>query len=292
MKLGLALVLLAMLTALDAPRQQSLEDIRGDLAKAGYRTALDKINKLVFSARDMSPAERFELLMMKGECQLQLKDRIGASSSFKAAAKAAGNLDEFAAAQATALVIDRSAMGMFNPPFGTNEKPIDIVPADSRKKAMASLQREIWSRSQSVIDAALRADTLPPIEAAGTRMVDAYLLEVAVTGNAKDTGKTMRDLGAHTYRLMQSELKRVAWRVEQLNLLANSTEDYGHRRGVHTSEINELRGILPYLAKIRDRARDYRGLAARLEGDEQKWDSLQADAADALAAAESLANER
>jgi hypothetical protein len=292
MKLGLALVLLAMVAASDAPRQPSLEDIRGDFAKAEYRAALDKINKVVFSTREMPPVERFELLMMKGECQLQLTDRLGASSSFKAAAKVAGNLGEFAAARATALIIDRSPMGKFNPPFGSGEKPIDIVPADSRKKAMASLQREIWSRSQPAIDAALRANTFPPIEAAGTPMIDAYLLEVAVTGGAQETGKTMRDLGAHAFRLMQADVKRAAWRVEQFNLLANSTEDHGRRRGVHTLERGELRDMLPYLVKIRDRAHDYRSLAARLEGDEQKWASLEADAAEALAAADSLANER
>jgi hypothetical protein len=281
-----------MLGAVGAPQQPSLEDIRGNLAKADYRTALDKVNKLVFSAREMHPAEQYELLMMKGECQLQLKDRIGASSSFKSAAKVASNLDQFAAAKATAVIIDRSAMGMITPPYGSNEKPIDIAPADSRKKAMAALHRQIWSRSQPDIDAALRANTLPAIEAAFARMVDAYLLEVAATGDAKETGKAMRDLGAHAFRLMQAELRRAAWRVEQFNLLANSTDDDDEdRRGLKNSEIDELRAMLPYLAKIRDRARDYRGLAARLEGDERKWDSLEADAADALAAAESLADE-
>lgn len=293
MRFGLALVLLITLGAA-LPQLASLEEIRSAMAKAEYRPALDKINKLVFSStKEMYPAERFELLMMKGECQLQLKDRMGAATSFKAAAKIAENLDQFAAAQANALIVEKSAMGVFSPPYGSNEKPIDILSIDSRKKAMAILQRQIWSKSQPEIDAALRANTLPPIETAFSRMVDAYLLEGAATGDAKDTGKAMRELGSHAFGMMQAELKRLAWRVEQFNLLANAIEDDDDDpRGLEMGERNELRSMLPYLAKIHERASDYRGLAARLEGDRQKWDALAADAADALAKGESLVNQR
>ena len=47
--------------------------------------------------------------MLKAECQLQLKDRMGAVTTFKSAAKAAGDLNQLAAARANAVIIERSA---------------------------------------------------------------------------------------------------------------------------------------------------------------------------------------
>jgi hypothetical protein len=56
----------------------------------------------------MPPAERYELLMLKGECQIQLQDRLGAVSAFKSAAKVAGDVKQLAAAQANMLILERS----------------------------------------------------------------------------------------------------------------------------------------------------------------------------------------
>src|SRR5436190_22993535 len=68
----------------------SLDEVRVDFGKGDYRAALTKTNRL-FSASNQEPmpADKFEMLMLRGECQLQLKDRLGAMTSFKSAAKCA-----------------------------------------------------------------------------------------------------------------------------------------------------------------------------------------------------------
>src|SRR5687768_3744345 len=156
-------------------QQPSVDDVRGDVAKGDYRAALQKADKLLFSSSEKSvPAERYELLMLKGECQLQLKDRLGAISAFKSAAKVAGDVNQLAAAQANALIIDRSSSGRYTPRYGAGKESIEILPMDARKQAMAALQAELASQYKSQIEAALRAEQLPPIEQVFKHVADMF----------------------------------------------------------------------------------------------------------------------
>ena len=50
--------------------------------------------------------------------------------------------------------------------------------------------------------------------------------------------------------------------------------------------------MLPYLSQIRQRATEYRQVAARMGGNEGNWDALVADTVDVIADAESLYNDR
>jgi hypothetical protein len=235
--------------------------------------------------------------MLKGECRLQLKDRIGASSAFKSAGKAAATANQLAAAQANALIIDRSFSGRYTPRAGTGKEPIDVLPMESRKRAMVELRAELWSKYKPQVDAALRADKLPPIEEVFTHVADMYFLESFATGDAAETGQIMRDLSQHAFGLMETEVSRYAGRVDQLNQLANSASDGNRdwnsgRRGLTSQQRDELKSMLPYLNKVRDRASAYRRVAARLGGNEARWDALVANSTDAIFDAEALFNDR
>src|SRR5207253_3094638 len=114
---------------------------------------------------------------------------------------------------------------------------------------------------------------------------------------ASETGKCMRDLGQHAFRLMQTEVGRYSRRIEQLNQAAKSSSNGdgnwgGVRRGLISTERDELKDGAAYLVKLRDRATEYRGIASKLGGNEQRWDGLVLDINDTLAAAEALFNDR
>jgi hypothetical protein len=233
--------------------------------------------------------------MLRAECQLQLKDRTGAAATFKSAAKSAGDVTQLAQAKANALIIERSSMGRYTPRSGSSREPIDILPMESRKQAMASLQAELWATNKSQVQAALKATTLPPIEKVFVPLSDMFFLESVAKGEATETGQLMRDLGDHTYNLIRTEVTRHSRRIEQLSLAANSSAggDWGEaRRGLHSPERDELKAAAPYLARLRDRATEYRGIAKKLGGNEHRWDELVLDINDTLAAAEGLANDR
>jgi hypothetical protein len=296
-----ALLLLLILSVGSAPsfaQQPTLDEINVDYGNGDYRNASRKIDKLLFpSTQDKVSPQRYELLMLKGECALQLKDRIGAGSAFKSAAKAAGDVSQLAAARANELIVDKSSSGRYMPRIGSGLEPIDILPLESRKQAMLELKAELWSQNKSRIDAALRGDKLPPIEEVFTRVADMFALESFATGQPTETEKMMRELGGHAFRLMQAEVSRSSRRVDQLNQIANSSSDTAlgwnsGRLGLTSQQRDELKAMLPYLGKIRDRATEYRRIAAKLGGDEQKWDALVADSTDTIFDAESLFNDR
>ena len=120
-----------------------------------------------------------------------------------------------------------------------------------------------------------------------------FFLETAAKGQADETGKVMRDLGQRTHNLMQTEISRYARIIDQLAQAANSSSgNWGDtRRGLISTERDQVKDATVYLAKLRDRATEYRGLASKLGGNEQKWDGLVLDANDTLSAAEALAND-
>jgi hypothetical protein len=286
-----------LLVAGAAPSNVSLDAARADAARGDHRAALQKIAALLAPSNDPQPADRYELLMIKAESQLQLKDRLGSVSSFRSAAKAAGEVGQLAAARANALIIERSSAGQYKPALAIGEAPIDVVSPESRKTAMARLQQELWTKNARDVEQAMRADTLPPIERVFTTVADAYCLEVAATGDARQTGPAMRELGGRAFRLMGDEISRCARVVDQMSQLANSAQGYDYAgwttyaRGLLPAERTQLREMTGYLSKIQGRAREYREAAARLGGEPQKWDALVAQVTDALFQAQALAEQ-
>src|SRR5437762_10975641 len=127
-------VVVAMLATCCAAQTLSLDDVRTDYTNGEYRAVVTKTGRLFSSSlQEPLPSEKYELLMMRGESQLQLKDRLGAIQSFKSATKCAADVNQLSLAKANALIIERSSMGKYTPRAGTGVEPIDIVPMESRR---------------------------------------------------------------------------------------------------------------------------------------------------------------
>ena len=287
-----------------ASAQGELDAIRAAMASGDHAGAVAKIDQALFPPpRD--PAQKFQLQMLKGECRLQLRDGMGASSAFKAAAKAAGNVEELAAATANALIIERSRSGKYAPRSGARggfvggagSGEIDILSVESRKSAMLALRDDLQGQYQSQIDAARGADKLPPIERVFTHVADMYFLELYATGGAEKAGSLARELGGRAFELMRDEVQKSGSRIDELSQLANSSGTSARgwstgRLGLTSQQRDEVRNMIPYLAKIRDQATEYRRVASRMGGDAGKWDALVADAVALIADAEALYNDR
>ena len=273
-----------------------LDAVRAAMAAGEYQSAQKQIDQRLFPT-PTDPAKRYELLMLKGECRLQLKERAGAITAFKSAAKAAGSAAELAAARANALIVERSTSGRYVSRAGSGGEPIDIMAMDSRKRAMNELRGEMWSQYKSKVEAAARAEQLPPIEAAFTPLADMYCLELFAAGQAAETGAVMQELGSRAYKLMQIEVTKCGSRVDYLNQLANSSGADARgwstgRMGLTSQQRDEVKTMLAYLNKIGQRAIEYRGIAARMGGNEGKWETMVADVVGLTAEAESLYNDR
>lgn len=293
MKSTVIIFCIAAFAAMAGAQPVSLKEAQADFASGDFRGVVQKTSRLFTSTtQDLQRSEEFGLLMLRGESQLQLKDRVGAMTTFKAAAKLAENSAQYAAATANMLIVERSSMGRYTPRLGASRDAVDIVSVESRKKAMTLLQAEIASQNRSQIDAALKATTLPPIEKVFKPLSSMYCLEMEATGQATETGQLMRDIGQNTYRLIQTEVTKSSRRAQQLSLLANSVAGYNDwsatRRGLISTERDEMKELGDYLTKLRDRTAEYRAIAGRVGGDEQKWDGLVVQITDTLAAVDSL----
>jgi hypothetical protein len=273
----------------------ALDEARAAAAAKNWQAAASLIDKALFPA-PKEAAERYELLMFKGECRLQLGDSIGASSAFRSAARSASDLQPFAVATANALLFDRAIGGKFTPRDRSAAEPIDVRPVESRSGAMLLLRDEMRRQYNSQIDAALRAQQLPYIETVFKPVAEMYLLELCATGQADEAGALARQLGARALGLMRDEVRKSDARVDRLSQVSNSSgvDALGResgRMGLTSQQRVELKRMIPYLVKIRDRATEYRRIAARIGGEPAKWDALVADTVGVIADVEALYNE-
>ena len=281
---------------LAAQNASSLDDLRGLIASGKSREALDQINKQLFPT-PQDPALKYELLMLKGESQLQLKDRMGASTAFRSAVTAAQDPMQIAAARANALIVEKSNMGMYKPRSALSSTPIDIMQLDARKQAMLAMADDLSKQYKGQIDSALTATSLPPIEKVFTPVADIYFLQTFATGQPGEMDKTLRELGARAFKLMQSAIGTTVERIDYLTQVANSSSSSSQnwnvtRMGLTSQQRDEVKAMIPFLNQIRQRASEYRGIAARLGGDKEKWEGIVADAVDAASQAESLYDDR
>ncbi len=260
------------------------DDARADFKTGDYAGCLKKISGLLSSksVRNDSP-ERYDLLMLRGECMLKLKQRQAAAQAFDAAAlgmKARGDLPRVAAATALATLVKASPDLVYKPKSHPDLAGIDIVEPSWRKDAMAALFEDLRDKLTPAIDNAVRAASLVPTHELLPRAWELYTVEYAVKGNAASTETRLEDLGGHARDLIGGELDGMITRLDQLNDLASEPAWVSaglSYRGLRTDEREELHRIADELVKIQRTAENARRISRLLGRTGDNWDVLLAD---------------
>jgi hypothetical protein len=297
----LALCLIAVFATLVAPRglaapaqQLSVADAQADLNAGDYPGCLRKISTLLASSSMKSDSpERYDLLMLRGECMLNLKQPIAAASAFEAASVVGKNqtdLPKIASAEANSVLI-KAARGMqYKPKSASPGDPgIDIVAHEPRKQAMKALFDDRRAELAPSIAAALKNSTLVPLPKLLPAAWDLFVLEFGATGDTVQTTEDLKKLGGHARGLIGTELGRLTSRLEQLNNLANEPTLSGGNfnnasisyRGLNTTERDELSEMAKYLVNIEGVAEKGRRINRMLGGTGDTWDAILADCAEA-----------
>src|SRR4051794_1703465 len=87
---GMRRIILALVVCLglsaSAHAELTVDDAKKDLEAGQYRQCLQKVSKLLVArtAQQDSP-DRYDLLLMRGECLLQMKQASGAEAAFNSA---------------------------------------------------------------------------------------------------------------------------------------------------------------------------------------------------------------
>ena len=269
------------------------DDARADFTSGAYAECLRKISA-VLSSRPLksdSP-ERYDLLMLRGECMLRLKQRQPAAQAFETAAsgmKSRGDLPRAATATALAALVKASPDLKYKPMSGPDAAGIDIVEPGARQRAMEALFEDLRAKAVPDVDRALQEKSLVPIHALLPRMWELYTVEFAAKGNAASTESKLEEVGGRARVLVSEELQRLTTRLEQFNELAGEptwTSQVIGYRGLHTDERQELQQMANYLVKIQRTVENARRISRILGRTGENWDTLLADCATARDVAE------
>jgi hypothetical protein len=157
--------------------------------------------------------DRYELLMLKGESHLQLRQAKPAADAFAAAAKETDDQNHAAIARATQrLVRDAKGMKIQRKSAGKGDRgpqSVDLLDRDKRGEAFSIVYDDARTAAEPTVKVALRARTLPPIAEALELLDGLADLEVATTGGVAANEATRQDLGERASSLIEKELERM-----------------------------------------------------------------------------------
>jgi len=259
----------------------SVEEIRKLHNAAQYRSTLQEAARTLRTPAGES--DKYQLQLIRGDALLHLDDAQTALAAYGVAMKSP-DAKQSDVARAMSLLIRNSQNLKYTPKKGGSTEPIDIVDHDSRPRAAAALLSDKLASDRKEIDAALSADNLKPILAAVDPILDVIALEYVATGKDEQTHALGQGVAERARDLISRELSRLNDQVGQYQRIANQIIDDGGngvtRRGLISTQRQELRDMIDYLAKIHDVAERGRQLALKYNGAVDKWDGITRDAAD------------
>lgn len=278
------------------------------LADAGqYREALKGLFRVLeLKGPAAAGYDRYELLMLRGECQLQIREQPSALDSYAAAQKeATANSKPEPAAKAGAmeLLLQRSSGFTYTPRTGDSKEPISILDPARRPRALLCLYADEMATVSAKFKLALAAKSLPPIMEFAKTAATIRGLELATNGNNEKTTAMFADLGKHAAELMNAAVEVMATQVETISALANKlvSEDYNYvdpsgkvylmsricRQGLGGSDVQNLKGDFDTCSKFRPAAGE---LSAALGSEAATFDAAVKKATETASKARDLLN--
>jgi len=282
-----------------AAPEEGVEDAKAAFDSGDYRACLKKVAAALSSnsvKRD-SP-QRYDLLMLRGESLLRLKQRAASITAFEGAAgimKGRADVARAAAATATAALVKASQDLTYKSKSQAGAAGIDVVDPASRARAMGAFFADLDAELSPRIDAALRDNSLVPTDQLLRKAWELYAVDTAAHGAATSTESKLEQLGGHARSLIADELERVITRLDQLNDLAGEPTWVAagmSARGLRTTEREELQRTADHLVKIQHTVEDGRRIALALGRTGDHWDALLADCATARETAQEAYDRR
>jgi hypothetical protein len=291
-----------------AAQAPSSEEIHRLIGEKNYGQALQKITAGLALRGDAGKAvNRYELLMLKGECHLQLKASSYAADAFAAAAKdPLASAPERAVAAGHEMLVRQAKGFAYTPRAQPADKsrpaPIDILDPESRRRAFEALLADELAANEPKVAATKASRSLDAMAALFKPLAVMEGLERASTkdGDAPRVKALQSELTDRAKRNLADALRAVGKRVGEIDKEANTfvegfqdvqdpfayyprpvRERIYKRKGLTDAQVNELRQanatcdklprVLPAMAEglhAPDRAFEpFADEAARIRGD-------------------------
>jgi len=285
--------------ATSSPPAPTTQEMQGLLDSGQYNDVLrDVAHALALGGREGQAYEKYDLLILRGETQLRLKQSAPAALAFKQATGQTVDMQKAAVASAMDLLIRRSPQFQYTPrkvATGVKPAPIPITDPQNRKLALAALYDDELAAAGEALAEGKKAVSLPQIAAAVKAIQSHSLvaLDRTVHGNVDDIQRATGDLKARTKDLitkaldqMSKQTKEIADHADQMNRIPSmraGQPDTMQRRGLQGSDRQNLQGIVQGCKQIAGAARELMGALSDTPADA---DTLVQQANDVLQKAE------
>ena len=216
-------------------------EMRESFEAGDYPRTLQQVARALAVKRDAArDYDRYELLILKAEAHLRLKNTAAAAAAFDEAAKSATHARGAAVGTVSAELVRRSRNLQYTPPAQKKEKgaaaagpaePIDITDADGRARAFTAMLEDAKGKVVAEVKAARAAATLPPIVDALAMLRDLRLLELAAEDEGGAAAEMAAGLAERARALVERPVQQMAEQVAKIEEAASREyTDYTPRR--------------------------------------------------------------
>jgi hypothetical protein len=261
-----AILLMGISARAAAPDLPSMQDILSDFSNKQYQDVIRKVSQVLPLSSDASKGyDKGNLLAIKGESHLQLKQFSLASDAFMGASKVMSDPNDAGLMKAMAILIRRSGNGIYQPrqpttrpvdAAGGKPAPINIIEIEGRKEALLALFNDEAKVASIKLEPLKKVPSLPPLMDGIKQIGDLRTIEMAATGKDDTTKAMIAGLAAHATELMSGAIKSMSDNVDKLQQLANQTSTDTEtnsngtafvittKRGLNSNEKNALNDII------------------------------------------------
>ena len=242
--------------------------------------------KQELASNKMGVADRYRLLMLKGESLLRTKATDAAVDAFTAAAAVGADENAIAIAKANALLIKHSTGGKYQPKAkATGSKDlapaIDIVDSAGRKPAFTAFFTDLVATLQPQVDRAQNSTSLSSILALAKQVGDARNVELAGSGADTQSKDMLTKLATSAGGLMKNVLKPMDAQIESVTKdAARQQKELGRRMKTNSfsslspDDVDTLDNVISAAGQVNTTA----GQMTPIFGDIGDFKSIQTDA--------------
>jgi hypothetical protein len=250
-----------------------------------YRICLQQIARVLRSGNAARNHDRYDLLLLRGECLLGLEDPATARLAYEAAAKSPVP-DQAREGRATALLLQRSTKLTYLPRSDNDAQDgINVASKEGRTRALRALLASELRAGEPDFRRASSAENLVPIFDVLPRLADLYAVERTATGGDVKLRPILEAIGQRARTLIERELDLREQSIIALESRANQRIDapavagrwwWGGdtRRGLYTPDRRELRDLIDYVQRVEEAAKLGQELAVSFDADAKLWDPL------------------
>jgi hypothetical protein len=238
-----------------ADRNPTMGDVRDLYEQGDYPRLLQQVSRaLAVRGQAAKDYDRYDLLVLKGEGHLNLKNPSASAEAFDEAAKYAADEQAAALARSMAELVRRTKGQPYTPPAKKGQPPpapIDVLDRKQRPAAFAGLYDEYEAKVRAAVKTASASTQLPPMLDAFRMLYDLRWLELAVTSGDARTVELAEPLTVRARSVMARAVSQMSKTVDDVKEATLRAYDAGLLRSGGVTRDNKA--VLRQLAADCDR---------------------------------------